>query len=257
MNGSWTFKINNEHHTVRVSIPRINNKMSVYFDASLIYDSIKWFGPFGELCRFEKLGQQFVIKVQGFGHLGKLKLYINGYDADNINDLSGAPESLEVKAATPQAWQYSIVSIVETQRIIEPLGEETREIDNSKSNIQVLRKITVSREWSQSFIIDHEKTKSFGGRVDLKLPFSLNINANLEKVIKEKYSISIGIKYLYSEEVTLTIPAKTRVQVIFVWKQIWQCGIITIRDLDNTEWQIPFRFRLEPTFDQRQIDHVT
>jgi hypothetical protein len=264
MEGNWKFKLNDQFHTVRASLPystRLSeHKLSIYFDDVLIYDQPRW-GAVGELYRFERCGHMFAIKVHGWGHdglwflrKGELKLYLDDQDIDKPSIRVQANPSSRFKDNSGN--QTLTIRIVETQRMLEPLGEEIREIDNSKSSIQIERKITTSREWSQSYTVDYENSGSLKGEMSVRLPPISEIKLNAERAIKERYSISESVKRVYSEEVTLTIPAKTKVQVFFSWKYIWQCGMIVINNPNNVEWKVPFRVRLEPTFDQRQVDQL-
>jgi hypothetical protein len=149
---------------------------------------------------------------------------------------------------------WSVVQIIETERRSEPLGIETREIDNSQSEIQVTRRFTVSREYSSAYTVDYEKTTGANGDLSFSVAGLSGIKVNLEKKIAEKYSISNSQKRTYTEEITLTIPAKKRVSIRLNWKQIWQYGIIRLQSKENVSIQIPFKVNLEPTFDQQQID---
>lgn len=160
--------------------------------------------------------------------------------------------SLATKNVPTSDW--SIIQLVETKRIDEPLGTEIREVDNSKSEIQVVRKFTVSREYVCAYTIDYEKTFGMNGDLLLGVANFSTIKAGLDRKITEKYSISSSQKRTYMEEITLTIPAKKKVLINLNWKQVWQCGVIRLRDTANKELEIPFRVSLEPTFDQQQID---
>lgn len=55
-------------------------------------------------------------------------------------------------------WQ--VVSIALTDKTEEFTGKDRRVIDNSQSDISVIRRFTVSREWSQSYIVEHQKTQT-------------------------------------------------------------------------------------------------
>jgi hypothetical protein len=146
------------------------------------------------------------------------------------------------------------LNVIETERVEEHLGSEQRLIDNSKSGITVNREFTIGKEWSQSYVIDYDKTTSVGGEIGGSL-FSLGtLKSTFQRSIKDHYSISEGTKLTYSEKINLQIKEKTKLRVIFQWKRLWQHGFLQICTKDGKEFEIPFRVAIGVTFDQVQID---
>ena len=146
------------------------------------------------------------------------------------------------------------LKVVETERVEEHFGSEERLIDNSKSGITITREFTMSKEWSQSYVIDYDKTTSFGGEIGGNL-FSLGtFKSTFQRSIKDHYSISEGTKLTYSEKINLQIKEKTKLRVIFQWKRLWQHGFLQILTKNEEELEIPFRVTIGVTFDQVQID---
>jgi len=146
------------------------------------------------------------------------------------------------------------LNVVETERVEEHLGSEQRLIDNSKSGITVNREFTIGKEWSQSYVIDYDKTTSVGGEIGGSL-FSLGtLKSTFQRSIKDHYSISEGTKLTYNEKINLQIQEKTKLRVIFQWKRLWQHGFLQISTNNGKEFEIPFRVAIGVTFDQVQID---
>lgn len=146
------------------------------------------------------------------------------------------------------------LSVLETERVEEHLGSETRIVDNSKSAITVTREFTVSKEWSQSYTIDYDKTNTLTGEASAGLFKLANFKTNVQRTIKDHYSISEGTKLTYSEKIILQVSANTKLRVIFQWKRLWQHGMLQTSDKTGAEFETPFRVAIGVTFDQVQID---
>jgi hypothetical protein len=156
-----------------------------------------------------------------------------------------------VKSHAPHLLREQHVELVETLRIEESLGEERRVIDNSNSNAAVQRRMTVSKQWSQKIAIEEETATAVKGEAGGKIIVNLKLEA--ERRIREKYSTSTETRQTYSEEVVITVPARTKIELVFAWKQVWQCGIVRVHARDGSVSEVPYRLCLEATFDQRQV----
>jgi hypothetical protein len=160
-----------------------------------------------------------------------------------------------VSEDTPlQQGKPSIVfNFIETDRVEESLGDEKRQIDNSKSLVELTRHFTVSREWIQSYKIDREATK--GSRQEFKIGgFELAaIRLAAENSLMERYSISSELKQSYIEEITVSVPAKVQLKIIFHWKKIWQRGLMQAFCKDKKIAEFPFQVVVGITFDQSQF----
>ena len=159
------------------------------------------------------------------------------------------------KEAMQQAHKTD-VEIIETHRTEEKFGAEQREIDNSKSNIELERRFAVSKEWSKSVIVEEEKARNTGAELTLGLSGAASIKAAAEQAIKSKYTTSEETKETYTEEIVLKVPSKTKLLVVFNWKRIWQHGIIALHDEKGFVTEVPFRVMVGITFDQTQVDQA-
>jgi hypothetical protein len=146
------------------------------------------------------------------------------------------------------------LNLLETERVEEHLGSETRIVDNSKSGITVTREFTISKEWSQSYTIDYDKTTALTGEVSGGLFNLASLKSNVQRTVKDHYSISEGTKLTYSEKIILQVNANTKLRVVFQWKRLWQHGILEILNKSGAEFKTPFRVAIGVTFDQVQID---
>ncbi len=141
---------------------------------------------------------------------------------------------------------------VETDRTEEALGDERRQIDNSKSPVELTRRFTIGREWTQSYTLDREKVRSDHSELKVggaELP-SLTLAA--ENTLKERYSITSAMKQTYEEEITVVVPQRTSLTLIFHWKRLWQHGKIQAYRADKMLFEMPFKVAVGLTFDQTQ-----
>ncbi len=252
MEANWTIQLKGESHVVRASVPALTMvpRITVQLDGAVIHKQFMAV-LLGELCRFNALGHELTIRLHGFGMLGTLSLLIDGVEAAHVQAADeGRPTALA-------ADTFLETSIIETQRIEEHLGEETREIDNSRSSVSIVRKITVSREWMQSCVLEREGTAKVGGELNLaKASWIVGVKATAEGAVRKRYELTTEDRKSYSEELTIEVAAKTKVQIVLKWKQLWQCGVVLVRSgQDGAEVQVPFKVCIGPTFDQCQIDN--
>jgi hypothetical protein len=249
MEGNWTIQLKGESHVVKASVPPLTMipRITVQLDGAVIHEQYM-VAFLGELCRFNALGHEWTIRLHGFGILGSLSLLIDGVEAAQALAVG------EGRQTAPAADTFLETSIIETQRIEEPLGEETREIDNSRSSVSIQRKISVSREWTQTFVVEREGTTKVSGEINLEKAWIVGLKASAEGSVRKKYDLTTEDKQSYSEDLTIDVKGNTKVQVVLKWKQQWQCGVVLMRTQGGAEVRVPFKVCIGPTFDQCQID---
>jgi hypothetical protein len=47
-----------------------------------------------------------------------------------------------------------------------------------------------------------------------------------DAALKQRYSIKSEAKQSHTEEVTVKVPATTRLTIVFHWKRLWQHGLV-------------------------------
>jgi hypothetical protein len=146
------------------------------------------------------------------------------------------------------------VDVVEAARRELALGDETRVIDNSRSSSPTVRTMRLTKEWTKSYAIDMESAMTVTGSVALSALAGLKAEA--ERTLTKHYSTSVEDRRSFEEEVTLTIGAGIRSEIVFSWKEIRQSGTLVLRSAD-TAVEIPFEVVVGVTFDQRQVDAST
>ena len=147
----------------------------------------------------------------------------------------------------------NLLSVVETDRTEENIGTDKKLIDNSMSSVSLKRKFVVSKQWTKTYIMEHEKAQSESSGLTIGVN-EASIRTNFEETLKKKFSISEEGQEIYSEEVEIEVPAFTKLNVFFNWKRIWQCGFIHCLKNDGEKFRIPFRVAVGITFDQIQVD---
>ena len=148
------------------------------------------------------------------------------------------------------------VRLIETERVEEPIGEEQRTIDNSKSSVKIVRSLRVSKEWVQTYSVEYEKGRTGGGKLDLALVQGIGIQATAESSVKERYSVSGETKRTFAEEISMEVRGNQKVQVLLHWKRIWQHGILELTSGGAPTLEVPFKVVVGVTFDQTQMDEV-
>jgi Zn ribbon nucleic-acid-binding protein len=151
------------------------------------------------------------------------------------------------------ASESKLLNILETVRTQEKLGDDKRIIDNSRSSASLVRRFSVSKEWTRAYRIEYEKIKLDGQEVSIGMNEGMSVKSLTEDSIRQHYSISEEIRENYTEEVEIEIPAFTKLAVIFQWKRLWQHGIIELNH-KSQKIIIPFQIVSGITFDQIQHD---
>lgn len=144
----------------------------------------------------------------------------------------------------------------ETERVEEPLGEEQRIIDNSKSSVKVVRSLSVSKEWVQTYTVEYEKGRADGGKLDLALVQGVGIQATAESSVKERYAVSGETRRTFTEQISMEVPKNQKVKVLLHWKRIWQHGILELASAGAPTLEVPFKVVVGVTFDQTLTDEA-
>lgn len=147
-----------------------------------------------------------------------------------------------------------VLDVVEVDRIEEPLGDEIRTIDNSASDITVTRVLRATKDWMQSYSVDAEQTKVTGQGLEIGSKEIGSFKASAEDTLRRKYSLSNEVRQTFSEEIGLTVPARTKIRLTIQWKRIWQRGYVRIQHEPDRIIEVPFQMAVGLTFDQSQVD---
>ena len=137
--------------------------------------------------------------------------------------------------------------LIENGRTEEPVGSESRRIENN-SSASIQRTIRVSCEWAHQ--IEYGLTKESRFTAEGKLaPSSIGLTTQMQTSIQEYYKVSRDEKQVLEEEITITVPANTSIEIILDWKRIWQDGYL---EPGMGYGATPFRYCVGLTFDLQQ-----
>lgn len=172
---------------------------------------------------------------------------------DKSRTTAGTPLAPREPSATASRPPTALTAkVVEGSRYEVPLGDETRTVDNSKSNSQTVRLVRLTREWAKTCAVDTEHITTVHGSAGLRLHVT-DLRLEAERSLRKTYSTTSEERETFEEEVTLNIGPHTRSEIVFSWKEIRQKGIVQIAG-EGFEAQIPYEAVVGLTFDQQQID---
>jgi hypothetical protein len=141
-----------------------------------------------------------------------------------------------------------VLGFTETHRSEEPIGTETRRIDNTSGVGRVTRTIRVTKGWNHTVSLDlHTSDKhSGGGQIG---PNWLAVRTSIEQAVERTYDVSVSRREEFTEEVGVEIEPGADVTIIFTWKRIWQHGLAHVLTQGH-EKGVPFRMAVGVSFDQ-------
>ncbi|MFL9458663.1 MULTISPECIES: hypothetical protein [Nostocales] len=156
------------------------------------------------------------------------------------------------KPSNPQDV-IKFVDIIETESSEELLDTETRTIDNSKKGDgEITRTITITKEWSKTYLINSEKSLINGVEGIINFPV-LNIKFQAEQEIRNKYEILKQKKESVTHTIQVKVPPGTKRTIPIRWINRYQNGKIKYF-INNTLIYTPYKVLVDVTYD---IDNNT
>ncbi len=136
-------------------------------------------------------------------------------------------------------------------------------LDNRKGSSPLVRKRTVSEEWTQTYEVEREETQTNTTKLSAGVEHGPSIEVTAEQALKERYSISEQKKQVYTEELAFEVPPGVCRHVRIIFKEVWQAGIVRLslptagqqaeaKETNNVE--IPFRAVINVAMDLVQED---
>jgi hypothetical protein len=147
-----------------------------------------------------------------------------------------------------------VYRIVETVRTEEPLGDELRKIDNSGTSTSSVRRLRATKRWAKKCDVQIERASIKTHGLDLAAHEFARYHTAVEAAVKVNYAIGAEEEQTFDEEIELTVPPRTNVQLCLHWKRLWQEGYVVLKGQDDQTLSIPFRTIIGITFDQESID---
>jgi hypothetical protein len=139
--------------------------------------------------------------------------------------------------------------VVETERTYEQDYEDPMTLNNLKGTSELEHKKVITRRWSQSYVVEKEKTSQSGHKAEIAIAEVATLSASAEAAIREKYALNETVEQVYSDEIPIKVPPHTKRQFTFVHKRLWQYGFIKYRSKDGLDAQIPFKVAVGANFD--------
>ncbi|MBM3774546.1 MAG: hypothetical protein FJW37_05215 [Acidobacteria bacterium] len=155
----------------------------------------------------------------------------------------------------PAGSVWRVSEIVKKGRAQQAIpGVEERVIDNSRSGSTVTKTLTVSREWSCTYSVEHQREHRTTDTSTIRVREGVTRNRSVEDALRDKFAYTHGARQVYQENLEVTIPPFKKMRVILHWKNILEVGDMVLRDQHGTTVQLPFAIVIGVTFDQTQID---
>ncbi|MFE3875223.1 hypothetical protein ACFXPX_12595 [Kitasatospora sp. NPDC059146] len=150
----------------------------------------------------------------------------------------------------PAVSELRVLEVYQTSRFEEALGQDVRIIDNHSGPAPVTRTFKASREWTRTLSVAEQGRRAATGEAGVNLLW-LSTKTGIEQELQRNLSLAIGATHLFEEEITVTVPERTAVQVVLAWKRIWQQGHARIVLPDGSNHDVPYQVVVSVTFDQR------
>ncbi|WP_370961931.1 hypothetical protein [Amycolatopsis sp. cg9] len=141
-----------------------------------------------------------------------------------------------------------------TGRSEEPDGTETRTIDNSRSGSSSVRRLRARRTWTRRQELGFERTTRRAASGSVQLFSVAELRGELERTVKATQADAVQEERTFEEEIEVTVPARTTVEVRLRWKRIWQEGHLVVTTSTGETYEIPYREVVGLTFDQENRD---
>lgn len=134
------------------------------------------------------------------------------------------------RQAGPLEW--SVMRRQEIERYAEPIGVDTRLVDNSGSDVELGRSLTISNSAEHQFKVDLEASRRSGAAGKLggtALGINAELSAHIERMVKAGISSSENRQHSVEEKLEFKSPPRTLLTITLAWKRIWQRGEVTLQ----------------------------
>lgn len=202
-------------------------------------------------CR-KMIWRAAISKPDGTRH--PIVLWWSQYDKQARATCPRCHQSWNILASAQTPAALAVDQIVETARTEEPIGTELRKIDNSSTSTSSVRRLRATRRWAQKCDIQIERASTTTGGFKLRLGYLMQYESAIEAAVKRNYAIGSEEEQTFEEEIELTVPPRTMVELRLRWKRLWQEGYVILTDHRARTVNIPFRTVVGVTFDQESVD---
>jgi hypothetical protein len=197
------------------------------------------------------VGDGEVVQLRGsINSMNKVRL--ERADPSPLASPSGEAGQSQSQSPFIPSVQPSSARVIEVSRSEVPMGEELLHIDNSQSSSHSVRVKRLTKEWTRSYSVEIDKSSTISGGAGLAFHI-VELKAQAEQAVSHKYSARADERETYEDEVTITVAARTKSEIVFSWKEIHQNGYVVFGEEEGAP-QVPFDIVMGVTFDQRQVD---
>ncbi len=155
-----------------------------------------------------------------------------------------------------ESHRSATVTLIDSGRTLEPIGDEVRTIDNARSDVQSVRRIKATRRWLRRCEVGWEQSESRISGINVDPGLLVTLKHEVENAVRRSHSASDEQEDTFEEEIEITVPGRTAVQVTLSWKRIWQEGLAVCTAPSGQVIQLPYRLVAGVTFDQRITDVI-
>lgn len=146
------------------------------------------------------------------------------------------------------------VEVIETKRSYELDHVEPLELDNLGGTGPMKHTLTLTQEWTQTLEVDTEKAKTENATVGADIPGIGTFGRKTEEAVKSTYSITAETRKVLTREFTFEVPPRTKRDVSFIYRRVWQNGFARVTGVEDVTIEIPFRVAVDMTVDLAATD---
>ncbi len=214
MEGNWTVQTEDGSHAIHADITTdlLSGKLKVTWDSEVV-ESCRLMLLLGDIKSFQRGGHSFLLKIHGYGLLGRLALSMDGIEISN----GGLPAPVR-RAPAPAPIQF--VKELSVQESEEVVSTEEYPLDNRYGDQAFSTVHQVSRESTNELSVD--TSGQLNGKVGLEV-FTA-IKAEIEAQVSQQTGQKIGEKVTESQTLTFSVGPKSSVLYQVVWKRKIRSG---------------------------------
>lgn len=165
---------------------------------------------------------------------------------------------------TLQAWQWfwskelapawTVAEVRRLGRTEQPIGREAKVLDNSRSASKLIRTLNVTREWSYTYTVEHERACKTVDTKSIALKDGAQRTRSVEDALRNRLSYAQGERQVYEEHVQVEVPPFRKVTAVFRWKHVLEVGVVVLESQVGERVELPFSIVVGITFDQEHVD---
>lgn len=146
------------------------------------------------------------------------------------------------------------VEVVETEQTAERFRVDTMCLDNRGGTSPLRRSVTKSQEWSRSYEISSEESKTTDKSLSVPLTGG-NLGLKAVQAVTHSYRLTEDNTAVLTDTFDFEVPPNTLREVSFIYKRIWQHGLVRIDDAGEIR-EAPFRVAVRLEVDLAQNDRA-